>query len=1255
MKKVEITKFKSGDYDYPNLDLTAIIDTKIKEYGFESIQIIDMNRFYRDGIKQIITELFTIDHTIPGDEGRPPIRFIVKFSGVTLTPPVIHNNKTGDPSPLFPNEARRSDWTYSSNLYVSIEVVAQKYPRNISDGNNFDYNDSPNSLKDDINKGQQMIEIRETEQQYKIAKIPTMVGSNNCNTAGLTKGQKWTLGTDPKDKGGFFIVNGKEWGIDLIEQMTFNEYHCYKNRGYKEELVRGNIISKPGELYEHSTEHIIVLKRGNLLILTFNHPMFKEQEIPFYVFCRLLGMATDREIINEIVRYGSSDMGRNVINTLKDTLRNEGKHPGVGKLHARAEILDFLIDIIWTGDFDRSIALSVIQDRVDKTFLPHIGIGSSGEIRRNKARFICVLVRHTLLVHHGHIASSDRNSYSSKRISGAGVSFSKIFKKKLNGGVIRVVREGLTKAFMSMEFGSVKLVHTVKSSVDPKKLEEELVKVIVSSTDTNRGKSGTATSRLSTQQVHRKNQLNKESISHTVRSPQNNTASSKSDPRAMSMREVHPTYMYSICPVRSPDTGMGVGMIKEPAISALLAEPSSGSRLAQKLLNEDHPNRMISRKELDEMTPSQRKKFAKLGSFFRVEVNGKPVGYVSNPYEYAYRCIKIRRKYMVSSEKMIHSHTTINVKYQTGVVSFSTDMGRIMFPIPIVVNNIDDPEYFEEPYKRGSNSKHKERKVDKAGHYDDIPYDSGFIQRMLVEQRHIDGLRMDKYRLEDLITEGVIEMITVEEQEICLFAESPGALYNHRHDKTSRFTHCAIPTAMLSIVGHITPFAEHNQPVRDVYNSNQTKSAVGIYINTWDQRFDKQRFLMYRPETPSCMTIANRYVSPNGVNVYYMLAAYGYNQEDSLIFCESSSERGMMKGGYFTYLSSTLEKREKFGKPPENNTLGIKNNSLYQQIENGAIKVGSKLRKGQVIIARYVIFDRPIGIYNYQDSSTSWPYYEEAIVEDIIRSVTQDGEEIIKVKTSSERPVARGDKMSTRCGQKGVVSKIEKQADLYHDTYGNNPTIIMSTHSIPTRMTIGQLLEPAVGKLAGITGSKYDATIFKEKDMFAVQRELENRGYHRNGTEITYNGITGKRLAMAVFGGVVFYQRLNKFSIDDLKATTTTHQDMLTRQPEKKGKDGAGRIGEMEEWCLIAHGCMQFYMVKLIDDSDYFVIYYCRNCHSEGIVNEDKGIMKCTECDEPDIVRLVTPWVTNLFLKEIGACNIGAKLIVKPYTEMHFY
>jgi hypothetical protein len=248
---------------------------------------------------------------------------------------------------------------------------------------------------------------------------------------------------------------------------------------------------------------------------------------------------------------------------------------------------------------------------------------------------------------------------------------------------------------------------------------------------------------------------------------------------------------------------------------------------------------------------------------------------------------------------------------------------------------------------------------------------------------------------------------------------------------------------------------------------------------------------------------------------------------------------------------------------------------------------------------------------------------------------------------------------SSRHGQKCMISHKYNQIDMMFSENGLIPDKIMSPFAVPSRMSIGQIIEGLAAKVAAIEGFTSDATIFRKFDINAISDELEKHGYDRYGTERMYNGMTGEWIDIKVYLVPTYYQRLQKFVVDEVYSISTGPKCIVTRQPlEGKTNNGGLRVGEMEKDCLIAHGTGHFLMEKFRNDSDNFDVYVCRTCGKTPVVNEEKRILICKTCEaaglDPDVVKVRSTWCSKLFIQEMESCNIGVLQTIEPYEHEVF-
>lgn len=141
---------------------------------------------------------------------------------------------------------------------------------------------------------------------------------------------------------------------------------------------------------------------------------------------------------------------------------------------------------------------------------------------------------------------------------------------------------------------------------------------------------------------------------------------------------------------------------------------------------------------------------------------------------------------------------------------------------------------------------------------------------------------------------------------------------------------------------------------------------------------------------------------------------------------------------------------------------------------------------------------------------------------------------------------------------------VYRDCDMPRTAAGIVPDLIVNTHAIPSRMTVGQLIECLFGKYCSLEGIQGDGTPYTHEHPDTIAELLSDCGFSGTGKETLFHGHTGEPLEEQYFIGPTFYQRLKHMVEDKIHARRTGPISNLTRQPvEGRARDGGLRFGEV--------------------------------------------------------------------------------------------
>jgi DNA-directed RNA polymerase subunit B len=405
----------------------------------------------------------------------------------------------------------------------------------------------------------------------------------------------------------------------------------------------------------------------------------------------------------------------------------------------------------------------------------------------------------------------------------------------------------------------------------------------------------------------------------------------------------------------------------------------------------------------------------------------------------------------------------------------------------------------------------------------------------------------------------------------------------------------------------------------------------------------------YNAYRPIASTIADKIIpSCGGAPTIIAIMCAADNQEDSLIASESFVQRAKMSLNMYSSMSIETETSQEF-RNPGLDVHGTKNND-YSHLVNGMPRVGSVIHKG---MAMYGIVETTKGKdgkaatkidkSNYRSSEYS------VIIDNVAEGYKEGSTPVRKIAYHSVRKVEPGDKFAARSGCKGVISKIIPDCKMPVTACGVVPELIMNVSSFPTRMITNQLLEGTMSYICANYGVTADATMYREYSEEKWDKMATDIGIDKDGLQVMYDGITGKRLRCKIYVNVNQYQRLDKMASDACGISDNPHIDIKTQQPYRGiNKDGGVKSGYMENDVIASRGCAGVLNDLLYTDSDGKFVHVCDMCHGIAAVNVDTDLYLCKnkKCDGGStFTRIDTSQGTISLIHHLAAFGIKTDLI----------
>ncbi|MBN1941569.1 MAG: DNA-directed RNA polymerase subunit B'' [Candidatus Diapherotrites archaeon] len=344
---------------YENWEL---VNSYFKNHNFAQMEIDSFNQFVEQKLPEIVEENKTI---VPKIE-----EVKIELSNIEISKPTITEADGSPRTSFLPMEARIRNRTYAGRISLTMTLYRRE-------------------VEQDVRKAY-------------IGDLPIMLKSKLCWLNGKTPEELVEADEDPKDFGGYFIINGSEKALMTQEVLS-------SDRVLISEVPKGiaaEVISTRGAFKGRVR---VVRHTDGMLYVTFPA---SPRKLKLFVLLKALGLVTQREIKDAFPEEKEieNDVLLNWQNTVAKT--EEEALDRIGKYVAPGQVIDY--------------RLRRAQEVIDAFLLPHIG--QKKVDRLAKAYYLTMMATKATERYYGLRKEDDKDHYANKRLELSGKLMEHLFR-----------------------------------------------------------------------------------------------------------------------------------------------------------------------------------------------------------------------------------------------------------------------------------------------------------------------------------------------------------------------------------------------------------------------------------------------------------------------------------------------------------------------------------------------------------------------------------------------------------------------------------------------------------------------------------------------------------------------------------------------------------------------------------------------------------------------------------------------------------